>query len=173
MKQDKDIHSIKEGKCQQCVTKNYKFHCGQSFEVLNKIKDLQQSKHCPNETFGVKWNDKENAYDFINNNCDPLEHNCCIENTEEKIITSSLDHIDKRIVVSQPKGLKSIRHELDYDVYVMSGRLSSSYCYRVYLDYVKDSSINIKPFLKNITLVKKPNETEWFFALTLYFLEKV
>ena len=163
-KKDKDIYSVKKSKCQQCVTKNRVLHCGLSFEVLNKIDGLQQSNNCYNETFGVNWNKKEKSFDVINNSCDSLANVCCVKNTKEKIITSSLDHIDKRIFVSQPLGLKHVRNELDYEVYIMSGRLSYYYREGVNFDYVNRSWINIKPFLKNITLLKKPNETEWLFT---------
>ena len=122
------------------MTKNYLLQCGQSFEALNKINDLQQSHHCPNESFGVNWNEKEKSYNFIKNSCDSLHssiNKCCVKHANEKIITSSLDHIDKRIFVYQPPGLKNIRNKLEYDVYIMCGRLSYDYCQRVYFDYVK------------------------------------
>ena len=96
-KQDKDIYSVKTSGCQQCVTLNYLLQCGQSFEALNKINELQQSHHCYNETFGFNWNNTEKSYDLINNSCDPLKNECCVENINEKNIDKINEKINEQI----------------------------------------------------------------------------
>ena len=171
-KEDKDIFTVRKSECLLCVTSNEWLQCGNSFEVLNRINDIQQSNKCNNESAGVEWNEEENSFEFINNNCTRLENECCIKNTTTKIRTNSLEHIDKRILVHQPGssfkyGLKDIRHKLEYDVYILSARLSYRYCEKLYFDYVNWYDPNIKPFLNNVTLLKKPNETEWLYTLKL------
>merc|ERR1711963_1104244 len=40
-KDDKDVFSVKNNSCQQCVTQNYYFECGRSFRILDKINELE------------------------------------------------------------------------------------------------------------------------------------
>ena len=66
-KEDEDVFSVRNSECQQCLTQSRAFQCGQSFKILNKLNELQQSNQCNAETFEVKWNFKEYSYDFTNN----------------------------------------------------------------------------------------------------------
>ena len=55
-KVDKDIFSGKSSSCQFCLTRNKQFECGLSFQVLDKIIELEKNESCEKERFGVKWN---------------------------------------------------------------------------------------------------------------------
>ena len=90
----------------------------------------------------------------MNNNCNSALNVCCVKNGEEKII-SSLDHIDKRILVNQPDRVVGIRHDLENDHYVLMGRLSYRHCESVFVKYAK----------KDVPIVIKPNESEVFFYI--------
>ena len=166
-KDDKDVFAVKNNSCQQCITQNYRFQCGKSFQVLDKISQLEKRDTCEYERFGVSWNPTSKSYDWKNESCIDDLNVCCVENTKQSKIKHPLDAVDKRILAHQLNGLKNIRDDLNYDVYIISGQLNNLYCQKVYVNYVNGQSSNIKPFLEtNITNNKNQNQTEWFFKFT-------
>ena len=48
-KVNKDVFNYINGSCQQCLTKNYHFGCGRSFEMLNKLNELQNKLQEPSQ----------------------------------------------------------------------------------------------------------------------------
>ena len=166
-KDDKDVFSVKNNSCQQCVTLNYFMQCGRSFQILDKINELEKRDTCEYERFGVRFNSTSKSFNWKNESCSDDSDSCCVENTQQPKIKHPLDAIDKRILAFQIKGLKNIRDDLNYDVYNLNGQLSYRYCEKVYYNYFNWQALNIKPFLKtNVTNNENQNQTEWFFKFT-------
>ena len=163
-KEDKDVFEVKNSSCQHCLTENDQFSCGDSFQILEKLNELSKSDTCVTDRFGVSYNATSKSYQWKNETCENDVDPCCVEVRNNSIANNPLSLIDKRIIAFQPSDLKNLRNELEYDIFILSGTSNNYHCERVYLDYVDWSHSNIKPFIKeNITNVKKPNETNWFF----------
>ena len=94
----KDIFSLKNKSCQFCLTRNKQFECGLSFQVLDKIIELEKSETCEKERFGVNWNFKSKRYDMRNETCKDDSDWCCVERRQKTNVTHPLDSIDKRIL---------------------------------------------------------------------------
>ena len=166
-KEDKEIFSLRNSSCQQCLTKNDRFSCGHSYQLLEKLFSLEEDEKCEqiNERFGVLWNATIRSHDFLNSSCSDEKDLCCVENKERTKIKYPLDGMDKRILAIQTDQLSWLRNNFHYDVYILSGKLSSWHCQGVYFEMVNWNSINLQPFLqRNITKVKKQNEYEWYFT---------
>ena len=163
-KEDKDVFTEKNRSCQHCLTQNQKFQCGGSFQILEKLNELSKSDTCASDGFGVSFNGTSKSYQWKNETCKDDVNACCVEVRNNAIANNTLSLIDKRIIAYQPSHLKNLRNELGYDIFILSGTSNNYHCNRVYLDYVDWFDSNIKPFIKeNITKVKKPIETDWFF----------
>ena len=163
-KEDKDVFSVKNSSCQHCLTQNNYFACGKSFQILEKLNELSKSDTCVTDRFGVSFNETSKSYQWKNETCKDDVNTCCVEVRDNAIANNPLSLIDKRIIAYQPDGLKNLRNELGYDIFILSGTSNNYHCQRVYLDYVDWSHSNIKAFIKeNITNVKKPHEIEWFY----------
>ena len=85
-KDDKDVFSVKNNSCQQCLTLNYKFACGRSFQVLDKLNGLEKRDTCEYERFGVKFNTTSKIYDWKNESCSDGSDRCCVKNTKQSKI---------------------------------------------------------------------------------------
>ena len=101
----------------------------------------------------------------MNSSCSDEKDLCCVENKERTKIKYPLDGMDKRILAIQTDQLSWLRNNFTYDVYILSGKLSSWHCQGVYFEMVNWDSRNLQTFLQqNITKVKKQNEFEWYFT---------
>ena len=69
-KEDKDIFKYKNKSCQQCLTKNTGYRCGSSYELLNKLTELEDSDKCEDDHFSFYYNYKTKSYNFSNKTCD-------------------------------------------------------------------------------------------------------
>ena len=147
-KEDKDVFSVKNRSCQHCLTQNFDFECGNSFQILEKLNELSKSDTCVTDRFGISYNATSKSYQWKNETCDNDLDTCCVEIGNNAIANNPLSLIDKRIIAAQPDGLKNLRNELGYDIFILSGTSNNYHCERVYLDYVERSSSNIKPFIK-------------------------
>ena len=163
-KADKDVVSVKKSSCQHCLAQNYAFQCGGSFQILEKLNELSKSDTCVTDRFGVSFHATSKSYQWKNETCKDDVNACCVEVRNNAIANNTLSLIDKRIIAYQPDSLKKLRNELGYDIFILIGTSNNYHCTRVYFDYVDWSQANIKSFIKeNITKVKKPTETNWFF----------
>ena len=163
-KEDKEVFTVKNSSCQHCLTENYRFQCGKSFEILEKLNGLYESDTCVTDRFGVSFNATSKSYQWKNETCKDDVNECCVEIRNNAIANNPLSLIDKRIIAYQTDDLKKFRNELGYDIFILSGTSNKYHCERVYLDYVGWSNSKEKQFIKeNITNVKKPNETNWFY----------
>ena len=146
-KDDKDVFTVKNASCQQCLTKNSLFRCGDSFEILDKLNKLENSESCLEEKFSVYLNSTTKSYIWRDNSCTNEERSCCVENRPRLQNKNPLDWIDKRIIAHQTEDLRNIRHDIDYNVFILSGRSSQRHCQRIFLDFNNGTSSNIKSFL--------------------------
>ena len=69
-KEDSDVYSVKNRSCQQCLTRNRDFECGEIYAILEKLSKLEQTKTCDKAMFGVSWNLTSNSYRWNNKKCD-------------------------------------------------------------------------------------------------------
>ena len=115
-KDEKDVFEVKNNSCQQCLTKNYVFACGKSFQILDKIHEVEKRDTCEYERFGFGYNYTSKSYDWMNESCSDDSDECCVENTQQSKIKHPLDAIDKRILAYQLPGLENIRDDLNYVV---------------------------------------------------------
>lgn len=130
-KEDKEIFSLRNSSCQQCLTQNDRFSCGHSYQFLEKLFRLEEDEKCEriNERFGVIWNATKGGYDVLNSSCSDKMDLCCVENKKRTNIKYPLDGMDKSILAIQTDLLSKLRKEFNYDVYILSGKLSSWHCY--------------------------------------------
>ena len=163
-KEDKDVFSLKNSSCQHCLTHNHLFQCGKSFEIIEKLNEFSISDTCVTNRFGISWNEASKSYKWRNETCKNAdERKCCVE-IRNNATQNTLSLIDNRIIAYQPVGLRNLRNELGYDIFVLSGTSNVDNCEGVYLDYVNNNSPKIKPFIKeNIKNEKKPNESDWIY----------
>ena len=161
-REDKDVFSQKNSSCQHCLTLNHIFQCGKSFEILEKLNEFSISDTCVTNRYGISWNEASKSYQLKNETCENLvPPRCCVE-IRNNATQNTFSLIDKRIIALQPYGLRDLRNELGYDIFVLSGKSNMDICEGVYLDYVNSNSQNIKPFIKeNIKNEKNPNESDW------------
>ena len=135
-KDDKDVFTSTNRSCHQCLTVNKDFQCGNNFEILDKIHELQQVDTCNDERFNLKWTLKRKPLEaefHIDESriCDSLKHFCCVENTMNTTEKGPLDHLDKRIVAFNTNLVPKINSFIGYDTYVLSGQKSSWYCQKL------------------------------------------
>ena len=183
-KDDKDIYMVNNNSCQQCLTLNYQFDCGGSFDFLEQLPEFEKSESCKRNRFGFNYNNISQNYDKRDETCNDYIDNCCIENRRQHEHKNPFKNIDKRVLALQEDAFQNIRHTLRYDIFVLSTRPSWSDCHRVYLEYLgynmsntkslKDKNLKtfyknrVKHFLhKHIIKLKKANETEWSFKFRL------
>ena len=167
-KDDKDVFSERNSSCQYCITRNLQFSCGNSFQILEKLNELEKANTCVTDRFGVRANGLS-SYEWKNKTCDNDLDHCCVEIENNKESQNPLKSIDKHIVAFQPNYLKELRNKMGYDVYLLGGTSNFYHCERTRPSVLFQTNLdwyesNIESFIKqNITKVKKPNETEWFF----------
>lgn len=174
-KEDIDVFTSVNRACQQCVTVNKNFQCGNSFKILDKIHEFQQGDTCGGEHINLKWTLKTEPLEvefYIDENttCDPSRHFCCFKNVKNAVDTiqnGPLDNLDKRIVAFSTKEMPQMKNFLDYETFVLSGQISNWYCqklitkeYDIIWKYV---SSQIKS--KNPT-VSRTNKSEYYFKLS-------
>ena len=194
-KDDKDIYLVQNNSCQQCLTCNYQFECGASFDFLEQLLEIEKSESCKSTRFGYKYSYISKNFDKRNETCNDNVDNCCVENRRQYDHKNPFKNIDKRVLAFQEDEFQKIRNTLPYDIFVLSARSSWVNCQRVYLEYLeyitkdktkqktislKDKNLptlykkRIKRFLyKHITERKEANETEWFFKFRLSGDERV
>lgn len=181
-KEDSDVFKVNEFPCKSCFTKNTKFYCGRSFEILNKIDELQNKDICENEHFSLNYNEDSNTYNFRNKVCDSSDE-CCLESKKSEnssnILAKNIEHIDKRILAyhidylderilkhhfDHSSHFDHHRHQIDledYEIYILSANFGNYYCHGVFWDYFKSNKSEFKSFLeKNITKLLRQSLNE-------------
>ena len=92
-KNETDIYTLKNKSCQQCLTSSRRYevleihNCGDSYEFLDKIHELERRDTCENEdlSFTLNFNSTTNSYIVKKEMCDILKDACCVENKNRKI----------------------------------------------------------------------------------------
>ena len=94
-KNETDIYTLKNKSCQQCLTssvdKGNIYHnsinfCGDSYEFLDKIHELERRDTCENEDLSMTFYYNKTTYSYIfkKERCDSLNgvnsNQCCVEN---------------------------------------------------------------------------------------------
>ena len=183
-KDDKDIYLVQNNSCQQCLTLNYQFECGASFDILEQLPEFEKGESCKRKRFGLRYNKISKNYDKRDETCNDYIDNCCVENGRQHERKDPFKNIDKRVLALQEDTFLNIRNTLQYDIFVLSSRLSWTDCQRVYRKYLgyttsnakslKDKNMKtfyknrIKHFLhKHIIKLKEANENEWSFKFRL------
>ena len=162
-KENKDVFKYKNSSCQQCLTENYEFGCGNSFEMLNKLHDLQNKESCENEHLAINYNSSSKSFEFRNGICDKNSDICCVENTDKPNISSPLESLDRRITAFHTNKLGYKTHNMSYDTYLLSGKLSNVHCKKVLFDYFYPPSL-FKDFIhNNITDLNTKNQSNVIF----------
>ena len=133
-KDEEEVFSVKNRSCQQCLTKNNMFQCGNSIEFLEKMSELENSEICTNERFGFAYNVTSKAIDWKNGSCnDDIDH-CCAENSQNKTKISKLDSLDKRVTAYQTKKFRQITtiwlSNIGFrtSIFMLGGSLSNYQC---------------------------------------------
>ena len=140
-KKDEGIFEIKNPSCHQCVKSNYYFQCGLSYELLNKLHEVEQKDTCDKEYYNLNWNQVTKSFDFTNETCDTAEklgHECCIENLKEPKISNPLNHLNKRILAFHTNELGydvNYKENVNYESYLLSGKSSFYHCQKMLNDY--------------------------------------
>ena len=183
-KDDKDIYLVKNNSCQQCLTLNYQFECGASFDILEQLPEFEKGESCKRKRFGYRYNTISQNYDKIDEACNYYVDNCCIENRRQHEHKNPFKNIDKRILAFQQDEFQYIRNTLRYDIFVLSARSSWTDCLRISHEHLGYNTSNTKslkvknliPLYKNrikhflykyIIKLKEANETEWTFKFRL------
>ena len=187
-----DIYDVKETKCQRCVLENYDFQCGNDINVLNKLNQPQNSGNCESADIVANWNQATRNYDVINGNCDSSKRNwthiqdpkdrlsCCVKEIDrsnqngkdlrKSNISNQLEDLDKRILAHRRHILEEHRHDLKYDIYILSAKSTQFHCHDIFIEYFEwhpnISAIygerNIVEFLDR-NIKNKSKQNEWRF----------
>ena len=156
-KEDKDVFSLKNDRsCKQCVTQNYYFACGGSYQILEKMNEIENGNEtCDKERFGVRSNKSSIlTYEWRNETCKNEEDECCINVGQENHYLNPLNFLNRKIIAYQPNYLMKLREDLALDIFLLSSKQSLYHCERIFLDYVDWIHSDIKPFIKeNINLI--------------------
>ena len=128
-KDEGDVFVHKNKSCQQCVTKNYVFQCGKSYELLDQMYDLERQDTCDEVHSSLYFDVRNYSYNVTNETCIPTRHDCCIENRRDSPISTILGHLDKRILAYHSSAYGHDRNELDYDIYFLTGKANAFYCH--------------------------------------------
>ena len=169
-KDDGEILSRKNQSCSQCWTKNSQYWCGASAEMLDKSRELENKQSCENEYYAFQYNvDTSKSLVFRKGKCNQESDFCCLHSAKHSNISSSLDHLDKRI-------LAHYNHRIDnekimgYDHYVLSGRLSNLHCQTVFWNYftywnpARFAENNFREFISSkVSILQRPNQREIYF----------
>ena len=183
-KSDSDIYKVKETRCQKCLLENYDFQCGNDINVLNRLNQSPNSGNCESADIVAKWNQSTRNYDLINDNCDSSRRkhilSCCVKEIDisnqngidlvKKNIANQLESLDKRILAHRRDILSKHRHDLKYDVYLLSAKSSLFHCQHIFLTYFKsytnifeyDEDLNVVEFLDR-NIKNNIEENEWRF----------
>ena len=152
----KTFMNSKNKSCYQCVSYNNDFSCGQSFEMLNKLNELENSNTCIEEHYNLYWNDAKNDKEIKNEKCDmiiddivDIMFDCCIQRSNKRLFSSPLKNLDRRILADQ---LLEIEDKIDYHLYILSSRINSYQCRAVYEKYVEKYDQNLIPFIEKTLL---------------------
>ena len=97
-KEEKDVFGPKNSSCKQCFIKNYNFQCGRDYKILNSIQELKNKDSCEQKKLAFTYNHSSKSYDLRNEECNRAIDSCCVENANDTSISSSLSHLDKRIL---------------------------------------------------------------------------
>ena len=154
-KENENIYNPINKSCHQCVSKNNRFLRGHSFEMLNKLNELEKSNICYEENFSLFLNESSLAFNFKNVECD-ARADCCVQNSNKFLFSSPLKSLDRRILALQwLDSMHNIGGKVQYDIYLLSSTISSRQCQSVYLEYGEAFiSTLIHFFEKNITSVE-------------------
>ena len=167
-KNDEEIYKYKDRSCQQCVTRSVSgFHCGGSFELLNKVQELDEKDVCENEVLGLQFKVNPRSFNVTNEACDHDKHVCCIENGLESTTQRALDFLDKRILAHHTGYIGYNRDNLNYDTYILSSRLGNLHCQRIFHNYFDRSHQKNFDFIEsNAENTKNKNELALQFKFT-------
>ena len=88
-KENEEIYKPQNKSCRQCLTRNWNFHCGGSYQMLNKLKELEKKDTCNEERFSLKFNSTSNTYYFRSGECNWVKDECCIENSNQTLFSNS------------------------------------------------------------------------------------
>ena len=161
-----DVFNCRNSFCKQCLTKNHMFTCGRSFEMLDRLLELQNKHSCENEPFAFNFNASSKAYDFRNGVCNTTTDRCCVDNTGKPNLSTSLDSLDKRIIAYHTQESGFSRSKLRYDSYVLSAKLSNFHCQKEIKDYFNRSNAVFNNFINNnVTVLEYRNKSETSFKL--------
>ena len=142
-KDEDEVFSLKNRSCQQCLTRNNMFQCGNSIEFLKKMSELEHSEICTNERFGLAYNDTTNVIDWKDGTCngtmsafDSVQNIdfCCVENSQKQKKISTLDSMDKRITAYQLKSFRQLTKSwlkhfgIRVTLFMLGGSLSNYQC---------------------------------------------
>ena len=110
-KEYEDIYNPRNKSCKQCVSENYAFQCGQSYEMLNKLNELEKSDSCKEEHYSLHYNPTSHDFVFKNEECDIYKDVCCVQNSNKTLFTNPLRSLDKRILAFNYKYLQNVGYQ--------------------------------------------------------------
>ena len=61
-KENKDVYYTRNNSCHQCLSRNSEFMCGNSYEILNKLNELENSKTCKDDHLNFSYNATSKDY---------------------------------------------------------------------------------------------------------------
>ena len=152
-KDETEIYTLKNKSCQQCLVMSEIIHlqsnlpsskivnlydaCGYSYEFLNKMHELEKKDTCENEpvSLSVSFDSTTNS-NVLKNECDfPQQNNCCVENENNRNSSGVMDTLEKSFFVDQSKKIDHEKNSMNYNILLLSGKLSVLYCQSVFFDY--------------------------------------
>ena len=167
-KDEEEVFSVKNRSCQQCLTRNNMFQCGNSIEFLEKMSELENSELCTNERFGFDYNYSSRVIDWKTGTCNDDIDLCCVENSQNKKKISTLDSMDKMITAYQLKDFRALTKKwqltmgIRATVFMLGGSLSNHQCQLIH--WKNAFSDYLDKFVKRLSR-ESVYEKEFFFKL--------
>ena len=177
-KNETDIYTLKNKSCQQCLTSSRRsevleiHNCGDSYEFLDKIHELERRDTCENEDLSMTFYFNKTTYSYIlkKERCDSLNgvnsNVCRVENKNGKNISSWIDPLGKSFFAFNLNRMGYEYKRMIYNPYLLYGRLSIIYCQSVFFDYFTKTSQKFYAFVNNnVSTIKSPAKSELYLKL--------
>ena len=171
-KDEIEIYNLKNKSCQQCLTSlaGSLDYCGKSYEVLDKLYDLERKDTCENEhlSFALNYNSTTKSYNLKHEKCDHfMTDNCCVENINRRNISTLTNPLDKSFFAMPTSFMGHDPNKMIYLSYLLSGKLSMQHCQGVFLNYFQKSIQSFYDYVnKNLTALNSPIKANIYLKFT-------
>ena len=172
-KDEAEIYKLKNKPCLQCLTSGAQRgndDCGSSYEVLNKLYDLERQDTCENEHFSLalNFNLTTESNVLTNEKCDYWKDLCCVENRKRTNASRFINPLDKSFFAFPTSYMDHDYNKMIYLTYLLSGKLSLQYCRTVFSRYFTTTIETFYNYVnKNVTAMYSPIKAEIYLKFTI------